>query len=330
MGKLTSTHSSGVVHIGGKSCYYDGVKKVARFVLFTFIAFVLIFVCAVTLSYLQLWITAASAMPARATIPLDDVLARGRWALSLSLYLTMLLGLNYAQRNGVFAPLAFAAAIVICGGMTYAAALGMSNARAVRAAPFYAAQSTIGEAGLMLTQWGTTTILLDKPSLETGSRVIAAPDRPLVYLDVPLDEQGLIIELPPVRFREEGTTLYAGLQMDFAASAALLSSRFEEGFLPLIFWLAPLLALLAALSYLFNVGAWPLANLFLCAVVFRLVLLFEVFITSNSVSAVLIDFVRGFVPARLIGPLILAVLAALFLLYDILMHFARERGRYGA
>lgn len=303
------------------------MKKLARLILFTFAAFFLLFAFCGIASFLRLWTAAAASVPVRTMIPLDEVIRTILWTLSLSLYGAVLLAMNYAQRNSIFAPIAFACVLAISGGMCFIAVKGLENARITSVAPFFVSTGTLGKAGLMLPNHGTVTILIDKPSLETGSRVVAAPEKQLVYEDVPLDENGALIPLPPVRFHQENTSFYMSLKMDFDTSAAYLNRRFNEGLIPFISWLVPLLVLLASLSYLFHVGAWPLANLFLCAVIYRGVLLFETFITNDSISAVLEDFSRGLVPNVFITPAVLALLSILVLIYDILMYFARTNAR---
>ncbi|MDR2467977.1 MAG: hypothetical protein LBD22_03355 [Spirochaetaceae bacterium] len=305
------------------------MKKIARLVLFVIVCFFLVFVLSTGLSFLRLWLDAAVSVPVRSFLYLDDVLRSARWALSFALYLTVLFGVNYAQRNATPALGSFLAVVILTGGFCFIVEQGLSNARLMSAPPYLVTNSTLGNAGLMLHQRETVITLIDRPALETGSRVIAVPERPLVYQDVPLDENNEIISLPRVRFREEDTVLYNNLRADFSVSAAQLDARFDQGIVPFIAWLVPLLILLAALSYIFEVGAWPLANLFLCAVVFRLVLLLEVFLNAPSVQAVLVDFARGLLPNEFISPFLIMLCAVLFLLYDILMYFARERGKRG-
>jgi hypothetical protein len=318
------------LHIKRFLYYNNFMKKLARLILVTFGMFFLLFVLAVIFSYLKLWITAAAAVPVQIMLPIDTALRNARWAVSMTLYTTTLFSMNYAQRNSIFAPLAFICVILICGGMSFAVIRGFENTGKTQAAPLAVTNRTLGSAGLMLTQRETVTVLTDRPSLETGSRVVAAQGRPLVYQDVPLDENGALIPLPPVRFPEENTLFYTGLWMDLDSSAVYLFERFDEGLVPFAVWLFSLLLLLTSLSYIFNIGAWPLASLFLCAVLFRLVLLFETFISSDKIQAIIMDFSRSIVPQIYILPIIIALPAVLALIYDVLMFFARERGRNGS
>jgi hypothetical protein len=306
------------------------VKNFARLVLFIFIFFALTLALSIALSFLQLWDAAAAAVPARRYISFEEAADTVRWALSLTLYATALVSISYAQRSRVPPLLAFFTVALLTGALTTAAAQGLRNSRLMSAPPFAVNSGTLGAAGLILDQRHDTIItLIDSPALETGSRVVSIPGRPLIYQELPLDENGEVLKLPPVKFGQAASPLYQALRQDFALSARELLSRFDQGLLPFFAWLGPLIILLVSLSYIFNIGAWPLANIFLCALVFRGTLLFEVFLNSADVRGYLSGFVRGLVPAPYITPLVFAALAALFMLYCILMHFARERGRHG-
>jgi hypothetical protein len=306
------------------------VKNFARLVLFIFIFFVIVFALSTALSFLQLWDAAAASVPARRYFSFEEAAAAVQWALSLTLYTTALVSISYAQRSRVNPLLAVFIVALITGALTTAAAQGLRNSRLMSTPPFAVNSGTLGRPGLMLDQQHDTIItLIDSPALETGSRVVSIPGRPLIYQELPLDETGEVLKLPPVKFGDAVNPLYLALRQDFSLSARELLSRFDQGLIPFLAWLGPLIMLLVSLSYIFNIGAWPLANIFLCALIFRGTLLFEVFLNSAAVRAYLTGFVRGIVPAPYITPLIFAVLAALFMLYCILMHFARERGRHG-
>jgi hypothetical protein len=305
------------------------VKNFARLVLFNITFFVCVFVLSAAVSFLQFWVSAASAIPVVQYIYLETIINHAQWMLSFSFYITVLFTLNYAQRNRVLPLAAFITVALLSGGLPFAAALGLSNARNMNAPPYAMNTKTLGNAGVMMKHGQTTITLIDKPELETGSRVIAAPERALYYQDVPLDEDGKVIPLPHVNFYETNSFVYQGLRSDFSFSSREFSRRYESGIFSFLVWLCPLILFLMALSYMFNVGAWPLANLFLCAVIFRAVLLFEVFLNKPAIQDYLAEFTRNLIPRIFITPAVFLTLAALALLYDILMYFARERGRLG-
>lgn len=307
----------------------NDVKNFARLVLFTFVCFILVFAASALFSFLQLWIKAASSVPVRHSIYMNEFILQSRWAVSFVLYFTILLSMNYARQNRTNPVVSFLTVAFLAAGLTTAAVKGLSNARLMDAPPFVVSTPTLGGAGLMLDGVGGTVItLIDKPALETGSRVVSLPGRPLIYQDIPLDENSRIIELPGIRFKEEHSDLYKSLGADFSLSAGEICARFDKNLFSFLCWICPLIILLISVSHIFDVGAWPLANLFICAVVFRGVLMLEIFLNSRDIYVFLIDFIRGLIPADLITPALFAVLAVLFLLYDILMYFAREKGRH--
>jgi hypothetical protein len=177
--------------------------------------------------------------------------------------------------------------------------------------------------GLMLSRPGMTITLLDRLSNTNGSRVVAIDGRPLIYQKTPRGTDDKIIPLPPAPFRQDRTWLYDSISADFSISGQHLAARFEEGYLAFFSWTFTLSILLVSLAFVFEMTSWPLANFFLGLLVFRGILAFEVFLTSDEIMGYLRDFVRGAIPDIFIVPAIFAAVALLILIYGFLFHLAR-------
>jgi hypothetical protein len=304
------------------------VKNAVRLLVFIFVSFTLIFALSAALSFLLLWIKAAIAIPAGRFITMKQTVLYLRWTVSFSLYLVLLLSTNYALRNEVHRLAAFIMVFAVSGGLCYAVWQGFTMADKMDTPPFLVASETPGSAGLILQSGAIALTLIDPPSLPDGGRVISIPGRPLFY-EAGQADGGAIPELPSAPFSLSVNWLFGNLHIDCALSAAQFRTRFERGLIPFLTWMLPLMLLLITLSYIFDVGAWPLANLFLGAVLYRLTLWFEVFINSKDIQAYLNNFFRGMVPLDFISPLIFAALGIILLLYVILMYLAGEKARHG-
>jgi hypothetical protein len=307
------------------------VKNAVRLLIFTFTSFTIVFALSAVLSFLHLWIVAAATIPVERFITLNSVTSYLHWTVPLSFYLALLLSINYALHNNVHRLLAFIMVCAISGGLTFAVSKGLDMADRMDAPPFLVNSGTLGGAGLLLRHGDVAVTLLDSPSNPDGGRVVSIPGRSIFdgYEAGGGDAAGGVPPLPPAPFSLATNWFFEDMYTDCALSAAQFRGRFENGVIPFITWMIPLEALLVSLAFIFNVGAWPLSNLFLGAVMFRLTLWFEVFINSKDIQAYLNNFFRGMVPLDSISPLIVAVLGGLFLLYLILMYLAVEKVRHG-
>jgi hypothetical protein len=305
------------------------VKNAIRLLVFIFVSFILIFALSAALSFLLLWIQTATTIPAGRFITLKKTVFYLRWTVSFSFYLTLLLSTNYALQNKIHRLVSFLMICALTGGLSFAVWQGLSMADKMDTPPFLVDSITLGSTGLILRGGSIVTTLVDSPSLPNGGRVISSPGQPLFYEADPSGAAGGTAELPPAPFSLSVNWLFESLYIDSALSGAQVSARFESGTIPFISWILPLMLLLVSLSFVFDVGAWPLSNLFLGAVIYRLTLWFEVFINSKDIQIYLNNFFRGMVPLTFISPLIFATLGILLLLYVILMYLAGEKAQHG-
>jgi hypothetical protein len=301
------------------------MRNIIRLLTFSVVWFIVIFALSSAFSFLQLRISAAIALPVQRTISLKEITARLEWAISLAFYVSLLLSINYALQKKVnyFATLVLSCT-VICA-LCFAVSTGFNRVNRMNAPPFLSATAELGSAGLILHQGDMAIALLDNPSVRDAPRVVSIPNRPLIYQEKPLDERGEIIKLPSAPFVQDSNWLFQNFYTDFSLSARQFTVRAAQGAVPFTLWTLPLALLLTALSFVFDIGVWPLAKLLLSAVFFRLVLWFEVFINSADTQGFLQVLFKQALPDYLINPFVLMLLTFLVLIYVMGMFFARGK-----
>jgi hypothetical protein len=99
------------------------------------------------------------------------------------------------------------------------------------------------------------------------------------------------------------------------------------GLLPFIVYLGSLCLLLVSFYQIFELTAWPLANMFLGAAIFRGLLTLETFIDSDAIQGFIYYFLGRLIPRSIISPVIFTLLGALILLYTVLINAGKGRRR---
>ncbi|MDR0550697.1 MAG: hypothetical protein LBG72_01625 [Spirochaetaceae bacterium] len=299
--------------------------KAAVLVVFSVSSFLILFAFAVFVTFLHLWVTFAISVPAETSASIESFAPAFLWAIPFALHLGILLSVNYAFRQKINPVITFIIVFAFFYALTYAANIFTGKLTQIKAEPIAlrGAGRTLGREGLMLSNSETTIVLLGKTSEAYGSRVVSIPDEKLIYQEEPLDADGGVIGLPPVPFRIEQNAIFDGIRLDFALSARHLRECFEEGLFPFSLWVGAVTLLQITLSLIFNIGIWPLANLFLGALILRLFLSFEVFVNSVFVQEKARSLLDGYLPDWYISPLIFSGLTALLLVY-IIIHSAAK------
>jgi hypothetical protein len=296
--------------------------------------FTVVFLLAAGLGFLQVWIGAVCSVPARPSVYLADFIPAAKWALPFTLYATILMSMSYASRRRVPMPLAFVLLFVLAFVFAYSISLGISNAAMMDAPPLDTGHGTLGKPGLVLSGHGTTVVLLDDPAEALGERVVSINgngndnDRPLFFQPEPVEPGGdTPIPLPSIPFSLKNIALFDSLLVDFSLSAEELSARFAEGPVSFAAYTGAIIFILLSLAAVLEIGAWPLANIFIGAVLFRLILSFEVFICDRDTFEYLADFFGRWMPRYLTIPAILGAIGVLLTLYSVLVFAARGGGR---
>jgi hypothetical protein len=285
--------------------------------------FAILFLTAVLLGFLSSWIELARFIPLEAR-PGEDIAELAWEALPAALYLSILLALSYTARRNMPIPFAITGIFVLACVFSLGVSLGISRADALNLTP-RPVSSLQGRPGLILSQSNNAIILLRGTSDIRGPRVVSIPGRPLIYQEVPLGPNNTILNLPALPFEDETPWFVRSLAIDFSLSAGELKSRLEASFFYFAAYAFSLILLLASLRFLLELSRWPLANLLLGALVFRLIVALETFLNAREITTLIDSFLTGRLPPMLITPAIFGALALLFIVYTLLVRIARPR-----
>ncbi|GMO58520.1 MAG: hypothetical protein Ta2G_18590 [Termitinemataceae bacterium] len=274
--------------------------------------------------FLRIWVHAITRVPQISNLLLVNVLNQLEWVLPLTLYLTIIFSMNYAKRHKTPSLAAFIIVVGLSAVFTWAGQKGLDNAKNMDVPPFIQKKHTLGKSGLILSRGQTVYTMLDDPALATGSRVVSIPGEPLIYQELPLDIDGNVLDAPPIPFRLQDLE-HTSVLSDFTRSGKYLAARYDQGLYQFGSWVLALILVLTAFSFLFEIGDWHLANVFLGLLIFRGLLAFEVFFNSPGIQEYVYGFLRGAVGTWLVSPFVFTVIAVLILIYIILYFLALEK-----
>jgi hypothetical protein len=308
------------------------VKKLIKLALFFSISFAILFLVAAGMRFLAIrveWVKSLSNQPQAV---LTGLIAAVRWALPLALYGGMLLGLSYAVRYKVFAPLAIPcmlalSAVFVCGVTILAK--NWENIPPEKNLPQH-----LGGPGLLLSnpnrQTGTVIVLLQGPAEPDRARVIAVPGRPLLHQAEYTGRDS--ISLPPAPFVDNTPWFLKSLAFDLRLSAENLQARFDQrssaGLVPFLTYAGALIFLLSSFWFVMKFSAWPLANMCLGCLIFRGLLALETFFNSSEMQETFSSFFQNRLPASFVAPLIFCAFALLAHLYSFLEKKKKRQDRY--
>jgi hypothetical protein len=297
--------------------------KVARLALFFSIMFVLLFIIAALIRYFQLRIDAVRLMPLQPETMLPEFIAAARWALSLTLYLAILLGLSYSVREHIVAFPALVCLIILAGGLYLGLMVGLERTGVIPAARDIG--KPLGKPGLILTQPGAAIVLVKDPAEVRGPRVVAVPGQPLIYQALPQGPNNTILALPPIPFNNKTPWFLQSIAIDLSLSARQAEDRLKEGLIPFLVYALSLIFFLTSPRFAFNVSTWPLANLFSGCLVFRGILALETFVNSSAVQDIFASFLGNRFPLSYTTPFIFCTFGTLINLYTFLVYLAKRR-----
>ena len=302
------------------------MKKFAKLVLVFSISFLAIFLISTVFRFLALRVDWAKGLPVKPETTLTLMVTAAHWALSLSLFASLLFALGYSIRRGYFAIMT----MVILMSLSFVFCFGIStilvNAKAVT--PAQTSGIPLGDKGLMLSNTlnrnETVVVLLNGTAEPLGPRVRSIPGQPLVFQQ----SAGSDFELPPIAFGDDTPWFLKSLAIDLRLNANTLQQKFSEGFGSFLVYAGALILLLCSLGLAIRFSAWPLANLFLGILAFRGVLALEVFLSSLEIQEIMSAFLKDALPVSLAVSAIYIVISALLLLYSILIFISKRRYEY--
>ena len=297
------------------------MKNFAGLALFFSLSFAAFFLAATLLQFLSLWLDLARIIPTE-QIPGQE-LADAAWkALPPALYLSILLALSYTARRSIPVHLAIINVVFLGLVFTLGASLALRQTGIVR--PIFKTVTPIqAEPGLILSRSENTIVLLKESSEIRGPRLVSIPGQALIYQEVPFGPNNTLIRLPALPFGDDTPWFIRSMGIDFTLSAGELRSRLEDNYLSYAAYAFSLILLLSSLRFLLELSHWPLANLFLGALVFRGILALETFLNAGDLNALVNSFLSKRVPPMLITPLLFGAMGILIILYTLLTRIAR-------
>ena len=307
------------------------VRKLIKLVLFFSLSFMVLFLVSTALRFLTLRVEWIRMLSQEREAVLLELIVAARWALSLGLYGGILIGLSYAVRKEIFAPVAILCVALMTLGFTYG--IGQAIESWENVPPSKTSTQPLGSPGLILANTvrstATVIILLQGPTQPAGSRVVATPGKPLVYQAEFAGKDMVTIGLPPAPFRDDSPWFLKSLAIDLRLNAEILRQHFNGGLLPFLMYAGSLVFFLCSLMFIFKFSAWPLANLFLCCLAFRGVLALEIFFNTPEIQDVFDSFLQNRLPISIVVPLIFCGVGILVYLYSFLVFLAKRQSDYG-
>jgi hypothetical protein len=297
------------------------MKSIVRMALFFSLTFLAFFVAAVLLTYVSSLIELARVIPAGARV---EEAAKAFWiALPAALYLTILLTLSYSARKHVPAKFAILSIIIFACIFTVGFCMGIDRVGALEPI-FKPAAAVEAKPGLILSQSGTRVVLLKESSEVLGPRLVSIPGQPFIYQELPVGPFNTVLTLPALSFGNETPWFVRSIAIDLSLSARELKNRLEDNYLYFAAYAFSLILLLSSLRFLVELSMWPLANMFLGALVFRGVLALETFLNAGEINTLIGSFLGGRIPSTYVTPCAFAALGILIILYTVLTRIARH------
>ena len=312
------------------SCYSNKVKKLAKLALFFSLSFAILFLVSTGMRFLAIRLEWVRALSLQQEAVLVALIAAARWALSLTIYSSILLGLGYIARKAIFAPFGILSIALLTLGFTFGIDLGLKNWENVP--PASTPVQPLGGPGLILANTtrptDTVLVLLQGPTEPGGKRVVATPGKPLLYQEEVIIRDQQLIDLPPAPFNTNSPWSLRSMAIDLRLNAEMLQQRLSEGILPFVLYTGTLIFLLSSLLFVFKMSAWPLAGLMLGCFAYRGILALETFLNSPEMLETFDAFLQNRVPVALVFPLICTLFGILIHLYSFLVYLAKRRDNY--
>ena len=301
------------------------MRNFAKLTIFFTLSFIAILAISIILRFIISWIELARIIPTE-TIPGKEF-AEAAWkALPVAIYFSILLTLNYSARRAMSIFTSIFGTIILACAFSAGISLGIGRTEALH--PVFKHGSTIkAEPGLIVSQGATSIILLRESTDVRGPRAVAISGRPLNYQQIPMGPNNRILPVPKISFGEELPWFMRSIGLDFSLSAGELKNRFDSDFISFAAYAFALILFLSSLRFLMDLSQWPLANVFIGALVFRLILSLEIFLSTREINTLIGSFLDGRAPAPFVTPLVFCALGILSLFYTLVTRIAHGVGR---
>ena len=322
------------------------MRNFARLILYYSLTFIIIFAAVTGLKYLSLQVDWAKNLPPKPETPLTLLIASANWALALTLFLSIILTINYIVRRGFFPLVSILSvmvlSIVFCYGISHAlnlmksvpSAQVMPAAEPRRDGDSSAAGVQLSEKGLILSNSlsrnVTSIILLEGTANPYGPRVTAIPGQPLTFIEPANPAQmprlsDTELKLPPIPFVDDTPWFLKSLDIDIRLNAEMFQQKFSEGILSYLMYVGSFIFILCSLGYLLKFSAWPLANLFLAMIVFRGIISLGTFLNAQEIQDVIGIFLNNKFLTSLAIPILFTGFGILVYIYTMLTTAAKRK-----
>jgi len=298
------------------------MKNFARLAIFFSILFIVLFLFSIVIMFFSSWIDLVRLIPVD-TRGGEDVAETAWKAIPAALYFSLLLALNYTVRRRIHIFSAIVSMVILAFVLSVGVSIGIGRTEVLKTI-FKPVSPVHSKPGLIVSQGENSVVLLHESSDVSGPRVVSIPEKPLIYQEVPIGPNNSILPIPAITFEDDTPYFIKSIGIDFSLSAGELKSRFETNLLSFAFYAFSLILLLSSMRPIFELSQWPLANIFIGALVYRLVLALETFLNTREINLLLGSFVGKYVPSDFITPLAFSAVVALILLYTLLTRIARK------
>jgi hypothetical protein len=303
------------------------VSKLVRLAVHFILCFIGVFLVSAGIRFLAIRLDWTRLLIIHPEAMQSEVAAAVRWALSFSLYCSIILGLCFISRERAFALLAIPCIVVLAVGLAYSVSYGLENLGSMVTGK--KTTPPVGGPGLILANpirpTGTAVVLLDGPSKPGGARVVVNFDRPMLYQENFPGKDAFPSSIPLTPIGEESPWVFKSVAIDLRLSAENIQHRYNEGLMPFLVYTGALVVLLTSFLFIMNLSAWPLANFFLCCLAFRGVLSLETLFNTPDIQNFFNTYLQNYLPISAVVPMIFCVAGLLLYLYSFLVYLARRK-----
>lgn len=291
--------------------------------------FILLLLVSGTVLFFSRWIQNSLSLPPQSFAVGIEIFRALQRALSFTLYGTVLVSLSYSVRKNVGAlPTLIVITLsgtLLSGGITEGLkTISASPVSATMAKLLYQPKA-LGEPGLIrayTTESGVTVqAVLGDSGIPQGSVIVMEGTKALRKIDFPAP--GTVVWKNPF---EQGTLgTIRTLEEELFLSSDRLFRRADQGWLDILVFALTLSFFLASFQFVLRLTAWPLANLFLGALLFRFLVFFEQAIYSEEGTQFIGVLSQGLLPESMVTPVALVALGSLLNIYSLLLYLAQDR-----
>jgi len=299
------------------------VRNFAKLTLLFSVNFLIIFLVSTGFRFLALQVEWAKSLPPKPETALTLVISAAYWALSFTLFSSILFSLCYAGRRKYSYIMTVVSVMSLSLLFSFGISMALENWEAVPPAQNNTIQ--LGNKGLILSNSlnrnETAVVLLNGASDPLGPRVTAIPGQPLLFNEAAVGK----VDLPSIPFGNDTPWFLKSLSIDIRLNAEMLQKNFDEGLYLWLISVFSIIFLLCSFGYVIKMSVWSLANLFIGILAFRGILLLRTFLSSPEVLDIMDSFLKSNIPVSLVIPCVFFALGVLLHLYSGLVLLVKGR-----